>query len=166
MGQRVYAIENQKLKQSGLFNLDEFYKIMYRWFEVYGYEFHEDLYKVSDDPSGAQLLELRWTTKKNVDSYIRRVIKMGFLITGFTKAEVEKEGIKIKTNKGTIEIRITAYLELDYKDEWTTGFKRNLRTIYDKYLIKERIDQACTQFYDEVGRFVEELRAFLYLNQF
>lgn len=166
MGEKVYVTENQKLKQSGIWNMDEFYKILYRWFEFQGYSFHEDMYKQVDDPSGSQVLEMRWTARSEVDTYIRRVIKMAFLITGFGSAELEKDGIKIKTNKGTIEIRLTAYLELDYNNEWTTGFKKNLRAIYDKYLIKKRIEDEHAKFYDQINKFTDEIRQFLYLNQY
>jgi hypothetical protein len=43
-----------------------------------------------------------------------------FHCVGLASTEVVKEGKKLKVNKGEVELYITAYIDLDYKGEWSS----------------------------------------------
>ncbi len=164
--QRDVLFDKLKIKQGGVFNFDELYKALFRWFEAYGYQFHEDEYKEVQSEKGKQL-EILWSSERDFDAYVRFVIETGFFITGLVDVEVEQEGIKIKTNKATIEFRISAYIVKDYKGEWEkNNLLKNMRTIWDKILFRKRMEQYEDVLYEEVNGYMDEIKAFLNLYHF
>ncbi|MCX6712017.1 MAG: hypothetical protein NT139_03205 [Candidatus Woesearchaeota archaeon] len=164
--QKDVLFDRLKIKQGSVFNFDELYKSLFRWFEAYGYEFHEDEYKEVQSEKGKQI-EILWTADRIFDAYVKFVIETNFFITGLVDVEVEQEGLKIKTNKATIEFRISAYLVKDYKGEWEkTGILRSLREIWDKILFRKRMEQYEDVLYEEVNNYMDEIKAFLNLYHF
>jgi hypothetical protein len=164
--QRDVLFDKLKIKQGGVFNFDELYKALFRWFEAYGYSFHEDEYKEIQSEKGKQL-EILWTSERIFDPYVKFVIETNFFITGLVDVEVEQEGIKVKTNKATIEFRISAYLVKDYKQEFEkNNLLKNLRIIWDKILFRKRMEQYEDILYEEANNYMDEIKAFLNLYHF
>ena len=150
MGQKLFVASGLKISQKSVFNLQELYKMMFRWFELYGYGFSEREYKDSE-AGDAKNLEIRWHAEKKKDDYVKFVIDPSFLILGMTKAEIEKDGLKIKTNQGSVEINFTAYMEKDFDEEWKkTPVRKFLREVYDKYVIGDRIEGYAGELTEEV----------------
>jgi len=166
MTQRDVVASGLKIKQRSVFNLDELYKIMWRWFELYGYDMQELEYRDSVE-GNSKHLEIKWKATKRIDDYIQLVIITNFLILGLEKAEIEQDGIKIKTDKGEVEINLSAQLEKDYEEKWQdSGWSRVIRDIYDKYVIKNRIESLEGELYEEVYKLIDEVKAFLNLHRF
>ena len=165
--QRDYIVSPPvKVKQSAIFDMDELYKALFRWFELYHYEFHEREYRESSDPGGGKHLEIRWYAEKKVDDYVKLVIEVDFLVLGLTDVEIEKNGAKTKTNKGTIEMRFSGYLLKDYEDSWSkSAFSTFIRGIYDKYIIRGRLEGYEGLIYDEAHKLIAEAKAFLALHR-
>ncbi len=163
--QKDYIFERMKLKQTAIFDLEELYKSLFRWFEVYGYNFYEAEYQDIDEPKGKHI-EIAWIAEKTIDAYVRFVIEVDFLIIGMADAEIEKEGLKVKTNKGTIELRLTAYLLKDYNKKWSeTPVHQGIRKIYDKIIIRNRLERYETELFIECHKLVDEIKAFMNLHQ-
>jgi len=157
---------NYKLKQDSIFDLGELYKSIFRWFDVNGYSFYEKEYNDIDEPNGKHL-EIYWYTEKKIDLYVKFVIEVSYLVLGMQKIELEKGGVKIKTNKGSIEFRITAYLMKDYDDKWSkSAMQKKMRYIYDRFIIKKRIDKLEVELVKDVNFLVDELKAFLDIHKF
>lgn len=155
-----------KIKQRSVFNLDELYKVMWRWFELYGYDMQELEYRDSLE-GNTKHLEIKWAAEKKIDDYIKFKIITNFLILGLEKVEIEQDGVKLKTDKGEVEINMTAILEKDYDDKWQeSGYARLFRDIYDKYVIKNRIESLEGELYDEIYKLIDEIKAFLNLHRF
>ncbi len=166
MTQRETVASGLKIKQRSVFNLDELYKIMWRWFELYGYDMQELEYRDSLE-GNSKHLEIKWKSIKRIDDYLQFVIITNFLILGLENVEVEQEGVKIKTNKGEVEINFSAILEKDYEDKWTdSGYSRVIRDVYDKYVIKNRIETLEGELYEEIYKLIDEVKAFLNLHRF
>ena len=81
MAQRDVVASGIKIKQRAIFNLDELYKIMWRWFELYGYDMQELEYRDSLE-GGSKHLEIKWRSKKQIDDYMEYIILTNFLILG------------------------------------------------------------------------------------
>ena len=157
---------NYKLKQDSIFDLGELYKSIFRWFDVNGYSFYEKEYNDIDEPNGKHL-EIYWYTEKKIDLYVKFVIEVSYLVLGMQKIELEKGGVKIKTNKGSIEFRITAYLMKDYDDKWSkSAMQKKMRYIYDRFIIKKRIDKLEAELVKDVNSLVDELKSFLDIHRF
>ena len=158
--------DNYKLKQDSIFDLGELYKSIFRWFDVNGYSFYEKEYNDIDEPNGKHL-EIYWYTEKKIDLYVKFVIEVSYLVLGMQKIELEKGGVKIKTNKGSIEFRITAYLMKDYDDKWSkSAMQKKMRYIYDRFIIKKRIDKLEAELVKDVNSLVDELKSFLDIHRF
>ena len=166
MSQKDYVASGLKIKQKSIFNLDELYKIMWRWFELYGYDMQELEYRDSLE-GNSKHLEIKWKSTKRIDDYIEFYILTNFLILGFENTEIEQDGVKIKTNKGEVEMNFTAFINKDYEEKWAdTGYARIIREIYDKYLLKKRIETLEGELYEEVYKLLDEVKAFLNLHRF
>lgn len=154
-----------KVKQKSIFDLDELYLLLYKWFELYGYDFQEQEYR-DIAKAGKKDLEVRWYAEKKIDDYIKFVIKISFMVVGMEDIELEEEGVKRKSKKGTVEFRFDAYLLKDYEDRWAGAALKFLRDVYDKYVIKGRIESLETELQGELYKFIDEIKAFLNMHRF
>jgi len=161
-----YLFEDFKLKAAAIFDLGELYKILFKWFEIYGYELWEKEYKEIDEQQGKHV-EIFWQAERKIDAYIKFVIEINYLILGMQSIEIEKGGVKVKTKKSDTEFRISSYLLFDYDNKWSkTEFHRAIRSIYDKYLARARIDKLETEIVEETNNVVAEIKAFMNLHEF
>lgn len=166
MPQRDYVAQAIKVKQKSVFNLDELYSVLWSWFELNTYDFQEHEYRDTDTAKGKNL-EIRWYAEKKIDDYIKYVIEVTFFVIGYEGVEIEKEGgHKEKTGKGEVEIQLDAYLEKDYEDRWTGPVLLFLREVYDKFIIRNRIEALEGDLHDELYKFMDEIKAFLNLHRF
>jgi|SRR3989338_9577777 len=153
-----------KVKQSGIFSFSELYEFLYDWFNDENYRVTEKKYseKILGD---SKTVEIEWESNKKVSDYFRFQIKLQWLITGLKKVEVKKEDQKITMNSGTVEIKYTAYLVKDYENRWENqAFWKFLRGVYDRYIIRTRIDQYEDKVEDELREVVAQTKAFLALE--
>lgn len=165
--QRDYIIPpSLKLKQKAIFNFDELYKAMFRWFELYHYDFHEREYRDSVEPSGKHI-EVRWYAEKKIDDYVKFAIEFDYLILGLQDIVIEREdGRKTKTNKGEVTIRITTYLLKDSENKWNKGpMIRFMRAVYDRFIIRTRLEGYEFELYNEIHKLIAEAKAFLALHK-
>jgi len=155
-----------KIKQKSTFNLSELYKMMYYWFDRHDYVFKEKEYS-EQRVQGSKLLEIRWYGERKITDYIKFVIELGIFISGVKDVEIEKEGSKVKTQAGTVEMRFQAYLLKDYEGSWETNpvFKM-IRGMYDKYIIGSRIEGYEDDLYEEAYMLMNEVKAFLNMHKF
>ncbi len=165
MAQRDVVVSGVKIKQRSVFNLDELYKIIWRWFELYGYSVQELEYRDSME-GGSKHLEIKWKSTKTIDDYMEFVIITNFLILGLESVELEQDGVKIKTNKGEVEMNFSAFINKDYQEKWEKGYNLIIRNIYDRYVIKGRISSLEGEIYEELYKLLDEIKAYLNLHRF
>ncbi len=150
-----------KIKQSGIFDFKDFYRFAYEWLDGEGYDVAEGKYSEKISPGGKEI-EIEWEAKRKISDYFRFVAKVRWRITGMKDVEVQKNGEKINMNKGTVEIRSKGVLEKDYEHRWEDNpFLKFLRGVYDRYIIRARIDQYETKLIEEVDEFIGQCKAFL-----
>ena len=167
MSERDVIIDNLKIKQRAVFDMGELYKVMFRWFSRNNYDFQEKEYSESAMPEGAKKLEIGWLSNKKISDYIKFHIDVKFLIIGLTSTEVEVGNVKTKTNTGDLEMRVSAWLEMDYEDKYSSSpIPKFLRDLYDKYIIKSRIENYEAQIHEECYELVAEVKSFLNLFKF
>lgn len=163
---RSYLFQDIKIKQKSIFDFGELYKIVFRWFEVHGYDFHEKEYLKEEFPGRGENLQLFWEGKKQFDTYTSFVIEINFFVIGLTSVEIEKNGLKIKTNQGDMEIRMSAYLLKDPQDKWTKGpLGKGMRALYEGFIARERLSNLETELYNESHQLIDEIKSFVSLHQ-
>ncbi|MEK6934940.1 MAG: hypothetical protein AABW46_03610, partial [Nanoarchaeota archaeon] len=167
MPQRDIIVPHVKVKDRAIFALEELYKALFRWFELHNYDFQEQEYRDDDMGGGRKHLELKWYAERKIDDYFKFVMEVNFLIVGLEDVEVEIEGVKHKSNKGDIEIRTRSYLLKDWQAKFEqTAMMKFLRDVYDKYIIRGRIEGYESDIYEETYKFLDEIKAFLNLHRF
>lgn len=157
-------MDSLKIKQESIFNIAELYKALFAWLGNYGYEFSEDEYNEKDSGKNKDL-KIFWTAEKKIDMYIKWGIELSILILGMESTEIDRNGLKLKTNKASIEFKITSYMIKDYDDKWSKGFTAVFRRIYDQVIARQRYDRMEIELIVETNKLIDEIKAFLNLYQ-
>jgi len=160
MVEKDKIIEN-KIKRKGLFDFKELYRFCYTWLADEGYFVEERKY-TEKVKGNEKEIEIEWIAKKKISDYFRFTLKFNWRIIGMMPVEVEKNGKRIKMDQGDVEIKVSGILEKDYENRWEkTPFLKFLRGVYDKYIIRSRIEQYEDKIFGEVDEFVAQTKAFL-----
>ena len=160
MAEKDKVIEN-KIKRDGVFDFKETYKFIYRWLSEENYDISEDKYQeaISGDSKN---IEIVWTATKKVSDYFKFEIKLSWRVLGLVNVEAEKDGKKIKANKGSFEVKVKGTIIRDYEGKWDKKpVMKFLRGVYDKYIIKGTKDQYEDKLIEDVNDLIEETKAFL-----
>ncbi len=159
------TVFSSKITYNGFFKFYDFYNFCYNWLtDETGFIISETKY--SEKLIGeAKNIEIVWTGFKNVTDYFRFETKINFRVNGLIKAEINQGGMKINTNKGSIEIKMASVLVRDYKGKFeTTAFKKFLRSIYEKWVIPSRIDEYSGKVAEECDEFLNQAKAYFDLE--
>lgn len=160
----VYPVYETKIAYSGIFDFKETYNFLFEWFRFLEYSVSEEKYAEKIKPTGKEV-EISWVCAKKINDYVKFKIKVRILIVNMVEVEVTEEGVKIKKEKGNIDIKFSGNLEKDYQNKWETSpILKFLRGIYDKYIIKSKIEAYEDKLAGEVEETAEQIKAFLALE--
>src|SRR3989344_314198 len=133
--ERQYLFQDAKIAADSVFEVEELYKLLFRWFENNGYEFYEKEYVDADEQRGKHV-EFFWTAEKEADGYIKQGIDLNFNIVGMRPVEIDKGGMKVKSTSANMTIRVSAYVIKDHKNNWSGGgMQKMMRLLYESVLI-------------------------------
>jgi len=151
-----------KIKHNGLYDFKETYRILFEWLMDHGYDVVEKSYKEVVQGGGAKEIEVEWDALKKVSDYFRFLMSVKFHPMAMTSVEVEIDGQKKKMNKGAMDVEVKIVLLKDYEERWSgRPIWKFLRTLYDRYLIRERVEQYEGKLIQEMNEFVAQTKAFL-----
>ena len=151
----------EKIKLSGIFNFKDTYQFAYRWLNDEDYDVEEQKY-VETVSGDSKDIDITWVAVKKLSDYFRSDIKMVWRILGMTDVEAERDGKRIKTNKGNFEIKFAGTLTLDYDSKWDVNpFMKFVRDIYDKYVVYGRLKQREQKVFGDVEELLEQIKAYL-----
>jgi len=163
MGEKDKIFES-KVQHTGVFDFKETYGFAYKWLADEGYLITEKKYSEKVKPNGKEI-EVEWDMFRKISDYFKFSGSIKWRVLGMTDVEVEKDGVKIKMNKGQVELGIKGYLERDYEKRWEgRAFRKFLRGLYDRYVIKHRIDQYEGKLFGEFDEFSGQMKSFLTLE--
>ena len=158
---KVYA---QKIKHTGIWDFGEVYRFLYDWLIDNDYLVTEKSYNEKIKPDGKEI-QIKWEARRKISDYFRFILKLDWLILGMKEVETDKEGAKVKMNKGYIEIGFKAILEKDYEHRWeNNGFLKFLRGVYDRYIIRGRIEKYEEKIFGEVDEIIAQAKSLLTLS--
>ena len=166
MSKTIDFLKEERIQFEGIFDLKELYKHAHDWLEWRKYDIEEKKYKEKVKPTGKEL-EIKWEATRDIDEYTQFLIKVKWQIFGLTDVEVQKEGKKVKMNKGEVNVYVTAALVLDWKDKWEERpFLKFLQSFFEKYLYKGTLDRLKSEIWKEGWEFFNEIKAFLHLYRY
>jgi len=153
-----------KIKQTGIFSFKDIYSFIYDWLREDAYDVFEKKYaeKVKGD---SKEVEISWSAEKEISDYFKFVITIDWLILGMKTVEVQKDGSKVKMESASVELRFKAMLVKDYEDRWENyPFWKFMRGVYERYIIKNRIDQYQVKLLEELEELIAQCKSFLALE--
>ena len=154
-------VYKEVLKQTGHWKYSELYDLAFSWLKSSGYKLKEDLYNEKLSSNGKEVI-IKWTAEKKVTDYFKFQILMDWHILGMKDAEVEVDGKKVNTNKGEVEIKFKANIIKDYEKRWEDKpLWKFLRGIYEKYIIRETVEEFEDDLENETKEMIQDLKAFL-----
>ena len=151
-----------KIKWSGPSDLKELYRQMKIWLEDNGFATEKSLekkYVQMIKPYGKDIFIL-WEAGKDISDYFSYKINVEFLWVAVKDVEVQEKNIKRKLSKGTLEIRIIAYIE--YGRKWET--MGVLNKFYYRNIAKSRLENHVKGFYNIVYKFQKMIKDFIGLE--
>ena len=162
MPERDNLLKTKIKHYDSYFDFKETYRVLFEYLMDQGWDINEKTYKEVAQAGGAKELEVEWECVRKVSDYFKFWMKVRFHSMGMTSVEVEVDGIKQKMNKGKLDIEIETALLKDYEDRWSgKPFFKFLRTFYDRYLIRERVEQYEEKLIIEMDEFVNQAKAYL-----
>lgn len=158
------TVFSSKVKQTGIFSFKDFYSFVYDWLRDEGYDILEKKYgeKVLGE---AKQLEIVWEAEKAISDYFKFMIKVDWAIRGMKSVEVQREDKKIKMDSGEVELKIKGILKKDYENRWENNpFWKFLRGVYEKYIIKSRVEDYSIKLVQETNEFIAQCKSFLAIS--
>lgn len=155
-----------KVKSSGIFSFKDFYKFCYDWLsEEMGLEGVSEG-KYSEKLSGdTKNIDIEWEGDKKLSDYFKSKVKVAFAIKNLSQIKIKKEGAEVDSNKGDIEIKVKGIIVKDYLGKFDmTGFRKFLRSIYEKYVIPSTIKELKTKIITECDEFLGQAKSYLDLE--
>jgi hypothetical protein len=155
------TVFKEKLKESGIFDFKELYNFLYDWLNEQEYLVVEKKYseKIVGD---AKEIEVKWEASKKVSDYFKFMIKVDWMITGMKKVKVKRDNKEIDMNSGAVELNFKAILIKDYESRWEDHpFWKFLRGVYDRYIVRSRIDEYEGKIMQETEEAISQCKSFL-----
>jgi len=160
---KVYS---SKIKYNGIANFPDFYKFCFDWLkdETGFSNLAEEKYseKLSGDSKN---IDIEWSGSRDLTDYFKFEVKAVFKIIGLTEVEINDNGKKIKTNKGSIELSIKGTLVRDPKGNFEKSpFLKFLRGRYEKFVIPERVKEFQDKVAGDCDEFISQAKSYLDLE--
>ena len=159
------TIFTSTIKNTGIFNFKGFYLFCHEWLtEETELDLTEKKYeeKIKGDEKD---IIIDWIGERELTDYFRLDMKVKFTVRSMKDVEVSQNGINIKTNEGSVKVKVQGILVRDYDGKFgTTVFKKFLRSIYEKWVITSRIEEMEGKIVEESDKFLNQAKAYLDLE--
>ena len=164
----TYKITASRFKHSGLYDLTSYYNVLFDTLRVMGFDVEEWKYRNKLGPDGTTVeLELFWTARMALDSYSRMLINIKTLIVGMSKQQTQIDGKPVTRDKGTLELELKAFVEVDYKNAWEANpILHQLRNLYDRFLYKDALNTIKGKTEGAMNKLNSEMKAFFNMQKF
>jgi len=160
------TIFSEKFKFEGIFSFKDFYRFCHDWLiQETGLTIQEVKY-VEKAKGETKDLDIEWKGWVKMTDYFKFDSKIEFKILFMREIEItDVNGKKIKTNQGSVEVKCKGILVRDWQGKFeNNAFQKFLRALYEKWMIRPRIDQLEDKIFGDMGDFVEQSKAFLALE--
>ena len=162
MPERDYVDQDFKFSYTGIFDDDELYKALYRWFRKHGYTWRElDCrdYKIE----GKRRCFIKWEAEKEISDYVQYKIETEITMTNCQDVIADKK----KKMRATLTMKFSAYLWSDYEEAWVrSSFLKFLKEFSDKYFFGSKTKRMQHELKNELHELVTELKNYLNLLTF
>jgi len=191
----VQQVHDLSVKFEDVFHLKNLYKMMREWLKENGYtdpergglEASEGGFKSGREPgvyvggepenymeafylerisqqSGREVW-VWWRTKREMSSYVHRQLNINMHVLNMKDVEVMVKGHKFKSQKGEVEVILSASLITDPNKEWENSkMMGRLVEFFRKRVFKEEWEKAVEDFARDTYRLQEDIKKYLQLQ--
>ncbi|MBR9691345.1 hypothetical protein GOV06_01020 [Candidatus Woesearchaeota archaeon] len=143
-----------RVKYKDIFNLKEFYRALHEWLVEFGWssvdslgniegqDHWETYYIERTETNGMKEMYWWWRLQKLpiINSYYKFHLDLDFHPLGISDTEVMRDGKKFKVHKGEVEVKVYAYIEFDYRGEWSTHpFLKYFNKIFPSRIFRKEL---------------------------
>ncbi|MBU1198580.1 MAG: hypothetical protein KKF46_02665 [Nanoarchaeota archaeon] len=129
VGKREFNVAKFEVDHEEVMHLKNLYKLVHAWLVDEGFsaadgkpgdDKFETLYLERINQAGMKENHIWWRAVMipRGNRYYRYFLKIDWQILAMKTVEIMHKGQKFKTNKGEIIMRVEAWLQLDYRNEW------------------------------------------------
>jgi len=166
MAEKKIAFNSKVINYEGLFSAREVYMLIDSLTAQKGYDKVELLNSEQVHGKGKDLVLLLEPYKKITD-YAKLLLWMRIIMENVENVEVEKDGKKLKMNKGKVTIIVQGFLHTDYEARWEQKpWYVFIRTIFDKFIYKMYTDKFEAQLSTDCLDVYNQLKAYLNLQRY
>lgn len=180
---QTFQVLQFRVKWKDIFDVKQFYTTLHEWLDEYGWTSHENkpigenyetLYFEKVGAQNDKELWIRWRLWKFPDgvknSYYRYHVDLDYHFLYLLKTEVMHEGKKFKKNifKGEVEVYITAYIQFDYNNEWSSHpVLKFFNKVFPKRIFKKDLyEEKKRELYRECYVFQNYIKHWFKLKSF
>lgn len=171
------VIRQFSLNYKHVFSLEFLYKGIHEWLLEEDYngvsqsgEHHdnwiEKLYLERMLGPGVKQIWIWWRCQKDFSPLVKFHLNIDYHLLGLTDHEVVVDGTKIKTNKGEVEVFVTAKMQLDGA-EWNKHFflkNKLLQRFYLNRLYKRQLEYAEAELVKDAARLLGMVKQYLQMD--
>jgi hypothetical protein len=159
-------ITQARVKFSGVFDMGDFYRLLYDIIKSLGYTIIESKYTHKTVPTGDKV-ELEWNCFKKVDDYSQFHIFARVQVADLQKVQVQVEGVTGTKHKGEAELELVCSIVTDYENRWEINpVTKFLKGMYDAYFYKSTYDTWVQKLTSELHTVENEMKAFFHMQTF
>ncbi len=156
------TIFSSKIKFLGIFSFKDFYIFCNDWLTGETELFMSETKYKEKIEGDSKKINVEWKGIKKLTDYFRFDIKIEFQLLKLKEVEIQEGNAKIKTNKGSVELKVKGILVRDYDGKFEkTASKKFLRGIYEKWVIPSRIEEFEEKIITECDEFLNQAKAYL-----
>lgn len=152
-----------KVKYKDVFDLKAFYESIRDWLTDAGWQGETDdgeidfdhwetFYGERIDRTGAKEIWIRWRLAKEPEKapFLKYYWDLNIRVIGLSSVEIVKEGRKIKTDKGEMEVTIRAFIEEKYKAEFEKkAILKQVKDLFSQKVYKKTLEDRRKELYQE-----------------
>lgn len=156
----IQIVKPIRVKYKDVFSIKAFYEALHEWLLEYewkdleeGSDKYERFYGERVRQDRSKEIWIRWRTcKKAPDAdYLTYYLDFDFHSPAIVTMEVIKEGKKLKTNKGELELTLRAFIEENYKETMEGHpFLKHFKDLFAKRIYNKTIVERKKELYREV----------------
>jgi len=159
-------VDGLELAYKGVFDARELYKIIDLWYREKAYTKHE-IKNYENVYADGKEIEVQKEPYRKISDYAKYVIRTHLFLDGVQEIVVEREGARVRMNKGNIKIILTGYLEYDYEHRWEKKpLFYFLRAVFDQFVYKVNSDKFEAGLVEEVNQLHTICKSFLNLYRY
>jgi len=166
MSEKKQVVDNLRLSYEGLFSVSDLYMLIDQFFREKGFDKRE-IRNQEHVKAGSRYIDLVLMPWKKITDYANHVVRVEIVMRNVKDVEVEKDGHKIKLNKGRVAMRLDAFLETDYEHRWEQRpIYFFIRTLFDKFVYSTYTERFEAQLIETTKQLNSEVKAFLNLHRY